>query len=546
MATNQEWHYVKDGTQHGPVSSSDLEALATSGELSPSDLIWQEGMANWKSAGKFKGLFPEINSSNDADQKPSTPTTNANTPSTEPEPIGKRSLIGTAKSAAQFATNKAERTKLTSLTLPSLYQALGRHCYSSQQYRDEFTELFQKLDQIQSSITEIASREQPTTKTLGDKAKAIGGQAMQAVESKKLSLRLSSLLGSLGQVVYEKHGEKSGPQDLAKPIHDTLTRISTLDHELKTLSTTESGLGVNAKQTVMGILFHPAIALLSMLMCFPIGLILVWKNPEWTTVRKLRWTGGFCAVAFALAYLGIHTRHEATTSLASANQLWSAGDKDMAVPKYKRAISLALSVIPEGERPVVFKRVVEHEAERGNQASAKELIETALNKHVPLNLERRQAKEIMVAVQAERQRVQHGAAAKEKEAAIAKTEKANRHEPVAESKRPAKQQQAIDTTTNTDARRAKNRQERVPARTMTKKEFVEKLRAKMSSGRIDDLLVQATFTNYSFQDSFGDPDSNVEWKDSNRLISYRCRDGSVQLTVLILESDVILSGVNQY
>jgi hypothetical protein len=56
MAT--EWHYTKGGQKHGPVSSADLKALVKSGELQRTDMIWKEGMTDWKPAGSLKGLFP--------------------------------------------------------------------------------------------------------------------------------------------------------------------------------------------------------------------------------------------------------------------------------------------------------------------------------------------------------------------------------------------------------------------------------------------------------------------------------------------------------
>ena len=56
MAT--EWHYSKGGQQHGPISAADLKALTKSGELLPTDMIWKEGMSEWKPAGSLKGLFP--------------------------------------------------------------------------------------------------------------------------------------------------------------------------------------------------------------------------------------------------------------------------------------------------------------------------------------------------------------------------------------------------------------------------------------------------------------------------------------------------------
>jgi len=54
-----EWYYsAGDGVQRGPVDSSALKRLAASGRLSPTDLIWRDGMTEWASASKVNGLFP--------------------------------------------------------------------------------------------------------------------------------------------------------------------------------------------------------------------------------------------------------------------------------------------------------------------------------------------------------------------------------------------------------------------------------------------------------------------------------------------------------
>lgn len=50
-----EWYYAKGDERVGPVSASDLKALAKSGELSPNDMVWKEGMAEWKSAEASRG-----------------------------------------------------------------------------------------------------------------------------------------------------------------------------------------------------------------------------------------------------------------------------------------------------------------------------------------------------------------------------------------------------------------------------------------------------------------------------------------------------------
>ena len=98
------------------------------------------------------------------------------------------SLLSTAKSAAQLAAKQAEKTKLTTITLPGQYQPLGKHCYESQQHRSEFSDLFQKLDAIRSQLATVStsSEGKPTPQTLGDKAKATAGKAMQAAQTQML------------------------------------------------------------------------------------------------------------------------------------------------------------------------------------------------------------------------------------------------------------------------------------------------------------------------------------------------------------------------
>jgi hypothetical protein len=61
-----EWYYTLNGQQQPtPVSSVQLKQIATSGQLKPDDLVWQEGMANWAPAASVKGLFPEKSDKSD-------------------------------------------------------------------------------------------------------------------------------------------------------------------------------------------------------------------------------------------------------------------------------------------------------------------------------------------------------------------------------------------------------------------------------------------------------------------------------------------------
>lgn len=57
MAAN--WHYATGGEKHGPITAAQLKELATTGKLSPDDLVWREDMTEWRKASTVKGLLPE-------------------------------------------------------------------------------------------------------------------------------------------------------------------------------------------------------------------------------------------------------------------------------------------------------------------------------------------------------------------------------------------------------------------------------------------------------------------------------------------------------
>jgi hypothetical protein len=50
------WYFVKDGTQQGPVSDEQLRSMARDGSLRGEDLVWQEGMPDWRPAMEVPGI----------------------------------------------------------------------------------------------------------------------------------------------------------------------------------------------------------------------------------------------------------------------------------------------------------------------------------------------------------------------------------------------------------------------------------------------------------------------------------------------------------
>lgn len=51
-----EWYFAKNGQQSGPVSVEDLRARFGAGSLNSSDLVWCEGMSDWKPLGEVAEL----------------------------------------------------------------------------------------------------------------------------------------------------------------------------------------------------------------------------------------------------------------------------------------------------------------------------------------------------------------------------------------------------------------------------------------------------------------------------------------------------------
>jgi hypothetical protein len=51
-----QWYYSKNGTQLGPVAQGELISKLASGEVSPTDLVWKDGMGDWIPASQVAEL----------------------------------------------------------------------------------------------------------------------------------------------------------------------------------------------------------------------------------------------------------------------------------------------------------------------------------------------------------------------------------------------------------------------------------------------------------------------------------------------------------
>jgi hypothetical protein len=152
-------------------------------------------------------------------------------------------VAANAKAAAQIAAKQAERGKISQITLPGAYWALGKEIRSAGHFQDEFGDLYAKIDEILGKIQSLkqAHPEWGHPQKLTDRAKAAAGHAADLAKAKALKVKANGVLRELGKRTYEKHGEQAGTATVIQPVLQALARLETLDREIKELSESHSG-----------------------------------------------------------------------------------------------------------------------------------------------------------------------------------------------------------------------------------------------------------------------------------------------------------------
>lgn len=96
------WWYATGDQRFGPYSGSELRAIASTGKIATTDLIWKEGLANWLPASSVKGLLPPA----PASVPPPLPTT---THSNSAPPAQANSTARVVKEIAQKEPQSSEQ-----------------------------------------------------------------------------------------------------------------------------------------------------------------------------------------------------------------------------------------------------------------------------------------------------------------------------------------------------------------------------------------------------------------------------------------------------
>ena len=230
-----QWLYSRDGTDHGPVSSSTLVELAKNGQLLTTDLLWKEGMAEWKPASSFPKLFPPQASPDEmpvfvvTDNKPKAENAKEKTRFGQ----ATSSFKAHAQTAGRLAKLTAEKIRIVTVSLPLAYAALGKYIFETRTAEDAYADVFKELDAIASAIAENA-RPIPAQKksSLTEKAKELASQGMQLANSQKLLLHQKAMFAKLGRQGYSQKGAQAGPERLVQAIKPLVERLATLEKDL--------------------------------------------------------------------------------------------------------------------------------------------------------------------------------------------------------------------------------------------------------------------------------------------------------------------------
>ena len=145
------------------------------------------------------------------------------------------------------------------------------------------------------------------------------------------------------------------------------------------------------------ILEKPIVVALSMVFCFPVGLLLVWRHSLWSKPVKWAWTGAFLAFLVLMSIMSAQARKADKEALAEADARWQAGDKASAVAKYRPILTRLL----DDEKPLAYGRVVDYEMERGDAGAARKLLGEAHGRGVYPSVNNPEAKAILVRIAAE-------------------------------------------------------------------------------------------------------------------------------------------------
>ncbi len=416
-----KWYYSEHEQRRGPVSEEELKQYAVSGQLKPKDKVWKKGMASWAAASSVEGIaFP----SSAASEPPPLPFDNAASPHGGPPPVPARrkidfsgatskakgfaaSLAKRGKAAAQLVAKQAERTKLVNVSLPAVYQALGRHIHGEGRFRDEFPEIHKQIDGLLAEIAKLQTQaaNAPKAEGLSAKAKALANTTKDIAQTQAVKLKLNHAFAELGKAVFEKHGNESGPEAVVRPLLAYRARVEKLDSEIKGLSQSQPGQIVTPKRLAIGgVCVAAAVVLLLLRSVFSAA-----GSSQSEVARGEDGKASLASSAAAKAesesasdgQTARTSRHGGKKSTKQDDDYTSGLPPTEATTLVKRYIELSESVPDENEQKemsLVLDTLVSYGAEAAPTAAALAKLYVSLSDSVPDESERKEMAQILNAL----------------------------------------------------------------------------------------------------------------------------------------------------
>lgn len=359
-----------------------------------------DGKCTCDEAKVSKGLVEALTGRGSDDAK----TADAIQQGESPKATAIGTLLNVARTTASRAAAATERTKLTTVTLPAAFLALGKHCYASRRFASEFESIYQALDSLRAELDAAAQTQAvpPTAKSLTEKATEIANKGLAAAVSQQLKLKQQKLLYDLGKAVYQAKEASAGPKELCDSIRVAKERLKALNAtnadsvDATAVDASQTGSKVSgltaesSRRSIFGKLydfvFSPIVVKAAAVVCAPVGLPLIWLHPSWHKGKKALWAAISIACFFGLYFIG-EARIASTRKLvAAANESWDKGNKDEAATTYRKTFA-ALSMLPNEEQAFIYRRLIEYECRKDNKEKARQLLVTAEGQNLQIESE---------------------------------------------------------------------------------------------------------------------------------------------------------------